>query len=444
MFKRFRHAALLAIGGLCALMPLSAASLAGAEPLPSYVTIVEDLPLYNAPNKQSAEEGAIGPQTMEVLETKEAGGRKWFSVNTWLGPKWIAPSFDYQGSLKRTEPFDVQLYEDTILYDYPSEPSKTRYRISPQKVQADAVAYVYNPGEQMNWQYRAVRIDTWLGKKWIIPDRYLPNVQKTDETVTLNTYTLLFDGVTDAIDSGPGGMFNHTLSYLTIGGMIAPQAIQAFEKVTFPHFNTTWYHVQMLSGDTAWVNPQLHMPAEIVPENKSFELTRMTSIHTYPFDFAPSIGAVAPQQVDSFERAGDWIHVRTWAGDGWIRIKDERELDMTDSGHRVQVGVSPNPFPVYESGGPMHVGLEGTLAATDTPFSKSDIELRLEIYNDKGEVQEIAKTLFHVGAGESRHFFILISADFNIGGAKVRLKTVSFKPAEDRSQDLYTLISRLE
>ncbi|MCZ8516247.1 hypothetical protein O9H85_28405 [Paenibacillus filicis] len=444
MRKGFLLAALRSVSCLFALVLLSVASLAGAAPLPSYVTIVEDLPLYETPSLHASTEGVVGPQTMQVLETKEAGGRKWLSVNTWLGPKWIQPSFDYQGSVMRKESFDLQLYEDAVLYDYPSEPSKTRYHISPQKVHADAVAYVYNPGEPMNWQYRAVRIDTWLGKKWIIPDRYLPYVQTTDETVTLNTYTLLFGGVTAALDSGPGGMFNHTLTYLPTLGMIAPQPVQAFEKVTIRYFNTTWYHVHTASGDAAWVNPQLHMPAEIVPENNTYELTRTTSIHTYPFDSASAIGAAAPQQIESFERAGDWIHAHTWMGDGWLRIKDERKLDMTDSGHRVQVGVTPNPFPSYESGGPMHVALEGTLAAIDTPYSRSDIELRLEIYNDKGEAQEISKTLYNVRAGESRYFFIMVSANFNFRGAQVRLKSVSFKPAEDRSQDVYALISRFD
>lgn len=436
--------ALLVMSCLCAVMPLSAASVAGAEPVPEYVTTVEDLPLYSSPNLRAAAEGAIGPQSMQVLETKEAGGRKWFSVNTWLGPKWITPSFDYRGSIKKTEPFYLQLYEDTVIYDYPSEPSKTRYHISPQMVQADAVAYVYNPGEQMYWQYRAVRIDTWLGKKWIIPERFLPNVQKTDETVSLDTYTLLFDKPADALDSGPGAMFNHTYSYLPIRGMIEPQTVQAFEKVTFSNFNISWYHVRTASGDSAWVNPQMKMPGEIVPEDRTYELTRTTAIQRYPFDFAPAIGAVAPQQVQSFERAGDWIHVHTWAGDGWLRIEDERTLDMSDSGQQVQVGVTPNPFPNYEAGGPMHVGLEGTIAAADTPYTRSDIELRLEIYNDKGENQEISKTMYNIGAGESRNFFIMVSADFNFGGAKVRLKSASLKPAEDRTQDLYDMISRLE
>ncbi|UUZ79000.1 hypothetical protein LJK88_27550 [Paenibacillus sp. P26] len=250
--------------------------------------------------------------------------------------------------------------------------------------------------------------------------------------------------MTAAMDSGPGGMFDHTFTNLPVNGMIAPQPIQAFEKVAFRNFNTTWYHVRTEQGGDAWVNPRLQMPAEIVPEKKTYRLTRTTSIHKYPFDLVPAFGAAAPQEVESFERAGDWIHVHTWAGDGWLRVKDERSLDMTDSGKHVQVGVTPNPFPAYESAGPMHVGLEGTLAATDMPYNRSDIDMHLEIYNDKGEVQEISKMLYNVGIGESRYFFILVSADFNISGAKVRLKSASFKLAEGRSQDLYDLISRLD
>ncbi|UUZ94886.1 hypothetical protein LJK87_10445 [Paenibacillus sp. P25] len=444
MRKMCLRIALWGMGCLAALAPWTSASPAGAEPLPEYVTIVEDLPLYDTPNLSATVEGKVGPQSIQVLDTKEANGRKWFNVKTWLGPKWISPSFDYQGSVKKTEPFDLELYEETPLYDYPSEPTKTRYRISPQKVHADAIAYVYNPGEQMYWEFRAVRIDTWLGKKWIIPKRYLPFLQGTNETVTLNTYTLLFGGVTAAMDSGPGGMFDHTFTNLPVNGMIAPQPIQAFEKVAFRNFNTTWYHVRTEQGGDAWVNPRLQMPAEIVPEKKTYRLTRTTSIHKYPFDLVPAFGAAAPQEVESFERAGDWIHVHTWAGDGWLRVKDERSLDMTDSGKHVQVGVTPNPFPAYESAGPMHVGLEGTLAATDMPYNRSDIDMHLEIYNDKGEVQEISKMLYNVGIGESRYFFILVSADFNISGAKVRLKSASFKLAEGRSQDLYDLISRLD
>lgn len=400
MRKRFRSAALWVLSCIWSLLPLSTASIARAEPLPTYVTIVEDLPLYDAPSTHAAAEGTVGQQTMQVLETKEAGGRKWLSVNTWLGPKWISPNFEYQGSLKRTEPFDMLLYEDTALYDYPSEPTVTHYRIGAQTVHADAVAYVYNPGEQLYWQYRAVRIDTWLGKKWIIPDRYLPYVEKTDETVTLNTYTLLFGEVTDALDVGPPGVFSHTLSYLPIEGMIAPQAVQAFEKYSSINDNAVWYHIQTASGGLAWINPKLHMPASIEQESKTYDLTRVTSIYTYPFDYAPTIGAAAPQQVVSFERAGNWIHVHTWAGDGWLRVQDERKLDMTDAGHRVQVGVSPNPFPAYESAGPMHVGLEGTIAVSGTPpYDRNDIQLILEIYNDKGETQEVPKYIFNVSIG---------------------------------------------
>lgn len=444
MRKRFRSAVLWGMSCLCALAPLSAASTVGAEPLPTYVTIVEDLPLYDTPNPHATTAGTVGPQTMQVLETKHNSAREWLSVNTWLGPKWISPSFDYQGALKRTEPFELQLYEDTVLYDFPSKSTATKYRIGPQEVHADAVAYVYDQGEQMNWQFQAVRIDTWLGKKWIIPDRYLPYVEKTNETVTLNTYTLLFGGVTGATDVGPPGVFSHTLSYLPIDGMIAPQDVQAFEKYWSRNESTAWYHVRTASGHSAWVNPRLQMPAEIVPENKAYNLTRTTSIHTYPFDYAPTLGAAAPQQIDSFERAGSWIHVHTWAGDGWLRVQDEQKLDMTDAEHRVQVGVTPNPFPDHDFIGPVHTSLNLSVAVAEPPYARSDIELHFEIYNDKGDVQEILKMVYNAGIGEARNLFVYISGNFNFRNAKVRLKSATFKPAEDRSQDVYASISRLD
>jgi hypothetical protein len=427
------------------LLPLSPASRVEAAPLPIYVTIVEDLPLYDAPSMHALVEGAIGPQTIQVLDTKETDGRKWFLVNTWLGSKWISPNFDYQGALKKTEPFDIQLYEDNYLYNYPSEPSVTPYKISRQTVHADAVAYVYNPGEPLNWQYRAVRIDTWLGKKWIIPKHYLPYVTSSDETIILNTYTLLFDGVVDALDSGPPGVYNHAFSYLPIEGMIAPQSVRVFEKYTSRNENSVWYHIRLPSGDAVWINPKLHMPASIEQESTGYDLTRVTSIHAYPFDYSQTIGAVAPQQVVSYERAGDWIHVHTWAGDGWLRVKDERPLNMTDAGQLVKVGVSPNPFPTIEYAGPVHTGLEGTIAVSGTPpYDRNDIQLTLEIYNDKGETQEVPKSIFNVSVGEMRNFFIMVSGNFNFNGAKVRLKSGSFKPAEDRSQDVYASISSLD
>jgi hypothetical protein len=43
-----------------------------------------------------------------------------------------------------------------------------------------------------------------------------------------------------------------------------------------------------------------------------------------------------------------------------------------------------------------------------------------------------------------RDFFIMISGHFNFIGAKVRLKSVSFKPVEDRPQDVYASISSLD
>ena len=127
-----------------------------------------------------------------------------------------------------------------------------------------------------------------------------------------------------------------------------------------------------------------------------------------------------------------------------MRVQDERPLNMTDEGKSVQLSVTPNPFPSFEVGGPMHAGLEGTIVLSDSSFVGSDIKLRLEIYNDNGEIQEIEKMIPNVRVGESRSFFKMISADFNFSQAKVRLKSVSLSPAEDRPQDVFTSISRLD
>ncbi|GIP39071.1 hypothetical protein J31TS4_23510 [Paenibacillus sp. J31TS4] len=428
--------AAILLGALCAPVAGQAAE---EPPLPAYVTIVEDLPLYDEPNSKAGASGAVGPQSMAVLAQRTMSGRDWYQVNTWLGPKWISPSIRYEGSVV-PQSFDLLLYDEEPLYRSPSDKEETPYRISPQRVHADAVAYLYDQEEGLqDWQYKAVRIDTWQGKRWIVPDRYLSPLAPAEEPLTLDRYTLLFEQVADSPDAGLPGMYLHTYSYLPIRGMLAPGTVQP--DTVYRGENSVWYRIGTPDG-SAWINPSLHMPASLEREEKDYTLGRVTSFHAYPFDSAPILGALSPQTVRSFERAGDWIHVETWTGDGWLRVQDDLPLEMTDTAGRFLFGVTPNPIRLEPASAP-RIALEGTFALVASPYERTDVELRLQLTNESGEKQEITTVVRNVALGQAKPFSIFTASQIRLNGAATTLLGAELRPAEDRSEDVYQSTSRL-
>lgn len=115
-----------------------------AEVIGTY-TLSNNVTLFNEPTFTSQKNGALAPQTVNILEKTDNG---WMKIDTYLGDKWIAPKGE-----------SYQLIESATLYSKPSLLSSTSGSLSPQPLtvldeQADG------------W----LKVRTYLGDKWISPE----------------------------------------------------------------------------------------------------------------------------------------------------------------------------------------------------------------------------------------------------------------------------------
>ena len=97
----------------------------------------------------------ISPQNVNVLYT----WNNWAKIQTWLGEKWIKRDFLIEGVAKQ-EKKKIQLQERVNLYHSPISSENTGATLAPQMVNVTA--------SHNGW----LKIQTWLGEKWIKPTKY--------------------------------------------------------------------------------------------------------------------------------------------------------------------------------------------------------------------------------------------------------------------------------
>jgi len=114
------------------------------------LTTFENVSLYDAPFSNAPKASTITPQKVQVVEK----WNNWYKIKTWLGEKWIIPTYKIEGTIN-TISSTLYLSKVTTLHDAPFTEKATTLALSPQPVKAT---------QEWNGWYK---INTWLGDKWI-------------------------------------------------------------------------------------------------------------------------------------------------------------------------------------------------------------------------------------------------------------------------------------
>lgn len=107
--------------------------------------LTKTAPLYNEADFSKKRKESVSPQTVTVID---ATGTGWYKIKTWLGEKWVAPN----GA-------KLKLSKTTTLYNQPDFSKKRNEKLSPQTVTVTGATGT-------GWY----KIKTWLGEKWVSPD----------------------------------------------------------------------------------------------------------------------------------------------------------------------------------------------------------------------------------------------------------------------------------
>ncbi|AHD06929.1 SpoIID/LytB domain-containing protein [Paenibacillus larvae subsp. larvae DSM 25430] len=133
-----------------------------------------------------------------------------------------------------------------------------------------------------------VKIQTWKGARWIVPNRdfSLPAKLPLSKDTSLH----------EKPDS----------SSTYMGTVSAPQNVSILSK------EGDWYLIETWRGPL-WVLPNhdFSLPATIT-------LTKVTSLHNEPDEKSAYLGALSPQTVSVLDKKGDWYQITTWKGPLWI------------------------------------------------------------------------------------------------------------------------------
>ncbi|MEV3381049.1 hypothetical protein ABNF46_08455 [Paenibacillus larvae] len=133
-----------------------------------------------------------------------------------------------------------------------------------------------------------VKIQTWKGARWIVPNRdfSLPVKLPLSKDTSLH----------EKPDS----------SSTYMGTVSAPQNVSILSK------EGDWYLIETWRGPL-WVLPNhdFSLPATIT-------LTKVTSLHNEPDEKSAYLGALSPQTVSVLAKKGDWYQITTWKGPLWI------------------------------------------------------------------------------------------------------------------------------
>ncbi|MEK8131861.1 hypothetical protein WMW72_28530 [Paenibacillus filicis] len=260
-----------------------------AYPSPPAISLQRETPAYESPCVCGKPVLGISPQLIYITDSlvpPENAATNWYKVATWQGQKWIQlQESDWTGQQEPDNSLLV-LLRSAALYDEPRLSAKREDAIVAQTVRVQARVGEY------------FQIDTWLGPKWIRhSDAMLFDVQAVDEPLVLQSATAVFE-LPDAA--------SRQVTELS------PQTVQAFER------SGAWVHIQTWLGPM-WVNPAIAQPAAAVPAEATIELTRPVKLFRYPTFESRSLGTLAPQSVQVFERSGGWVRIHSeWMGDVWL------------------------------------------------------------------------------------------------------------------------------
>ncbi|MCQ6276859.1 SpoIID/LytB domain-containing protein [Bacillus sp. V3B] len=237
--------------------------------------------LYSGPNGVGKTGHTLSPQTVSVLSRQG----DWYEIKTWVGPKWIevkTESILEENNESSEVPMKLTLLNRTNLYSSANTAYYIGSSLSPQTVTA-----VETKGE---W----FKIKTWLGEKWIKPERYSMAVaKKITVTSRMNLYNN--PSTEKAVNS------------------IAPQTVNVIAEIP----NTGWYQIK------TWIGPKwIKQDVPKQPVNQSITLKTRTDLYHNPDLGDKPFSSLSPQTVKTINKLGNtgWYEIKTWVGPKWISL----------------------------------------------------------------------------------------------------------------------------
>ncbi|WP_168122860.1 hypothetical protein [Paenibacillus sp. HB172176] len=278
------------------------------------VLIIAKTELYEDPSTASKVVGAIAPfQTVKVVgrdteeDSMEDAG--WLLVSTWLGDKWIQVDERVQnGSFLKAQQSLTSVYELT-LYNRPDANSRTSYRLTPQKLQANA-RLSYSPltfpnatalitAGETTWYC----INTWLGEKWILNPALLEDVKEQEVSYAMKltgdelTYPSPYQ-----VESSAELLPAQTVS------------VSAIWETGFGPSSVTWYKIELPNGQR-WLSPSHETIIDYASADEQLTLPTETRYFAGPLLQINSEGWLEPGTYDVFETSsGDWKHIKLQTG----------------------------------------------------------------------------------------------------------------------------------
>ncbi|WP_256865544.1 M14 family zinc carboxypeptidase [Paenibacillus sp. 32352] len=115
----------------------------------------------------------------------------------------------------------------------------------------------------------------------------------------------------------PAQLYNRPNESFPVGGELGKAKVKADARLG------DWYRVPTWMGPK-WIHlnqtPIIKGASEKTEER--IHLNSPATVYKYPGqDNAAVLGELNPQEVQALERWKDWLMIRTWLGDGWIRVQ---------------------------------------------------------------------------------------------------------------------------
>lgn len=258
-----------------------------ANPYPNNVALTQVTDLYEAPMADLPPVMQLAPQEVYITGFQPGDDRShWYRIATWRGEKWVRLGEEAFRGQEQEAAYDAILLEDTPLYDEPRRDKGLGISIAPQTVHVKAISGSY------------LRIGTWLGDKWIrLSEKILPDAVVEERMLDLKAVTPVF--------AKPDSASERLME-------LAPQQVVSFEQVN------GWHHIRTATG-AAWLHPQISLPRQSEAVQETVRLTQRSLLYAYPSFASKVLGALAPQEVQAVERAGNWLRIRSdWLGEVWV------------------------------------------------------------------------------------------------------------------------------
>ncbi|KGP89863.1 hypothetical protein N780_09430 [Pontibacillus chungwhensis BH030062] len=250
------------------------------------LNLIERTVLYGQPDESSTTYGSLSPQSVTVVDQNG----DWYQINTYLGQKWVLVKEPQLSSDEETTSTlkTIQLEERVKLYKESNYMSETYGTLSPQEV---SVVEEKSNG----W----VKIDTYLGQKWVAPQGQTMNLSETH-----NVY------------------MDPAFTSETISEVPAQEIVITHEKVG------QWFKVSTSNGD-GWINLSGKQP--LPNEETQITLEERVNFYEEASFLSDSYGSLSPQTVTVLEDKGNgWYRIQTWTGDKWI-APDGIKLSVEES-----------------------------------------------------------------------------------------------------------------